>query len=133
MKIERGSATVELVLLTPVLMTLILFVVVAGRSGESQIEVHHAADQAARAASMVHPRSMRTVAESVARDDLADNGVGCIDSTIEVTIDESEYSTSVTVSVDCVVNYNGLDLLGLGERHVEARSTEVIDRWRVDT
>lgn len=132
MKTERGSATVELVLLTPVLITLMLFVVVAGRSGESQIEVHHAADQAARAASMVHPRSMQAVAERVAHDDLSDNGVGCIDSTVDVKMNESERSRSVTVFVDCVVNRDGLDLLGLGERHVSADSTEVIDRWRVD-
>lgn len=132
MKIERGSATVELVLLTPVLMTLMLFVVIAGRSGESQIEVRHAADQAARAASMVHPRSMQVVAERVARDDLSKNGVGCTNSYVEVTISESEFSRSVTVSLDCVVNRDGLELLGLGERHVDADSTEVIDRWRVD-
>ena len=132
MKIERGSATVELVLLTPVLMTLMLFVVIAGRSGESQIEVRHAADQAARAASMVHPRSMQVVAERVAREDLSKNGVGCTNSYVEVTISESEFSRSVTVSLDCVVNRDGLELLGLGERHVDADSTEVIDRWRVD-
>lgn len=132
MKTERGSATVELVLLTPMLMILVLFVVIAGRSGESQIKVHHAADQAARAASMVHSRSMQVVAERVARDDLSNNGVGCTNSSVKVTIEESERSRTVTVSVDCVVNRDGLDLLGLKERHVNANSTEVIDRWRVD-
>lgn len=132
MKSENGSATVELVLLTPVLMTLMLFVVNAGRSGESQIEVHHAADQAARAASMVHPRSMQAVAERVAREDLSRNGVGCTDSVVELSINESEVSRSVTVFLDCVVNREGLDLLGLSERHISANSTEVIDRWRVD-
>lgn len=132
MRTERGSATVELVLLTPVLMTLMLFVVIAGRGGEAQIKVHHAADQAARAASMVHPRSMRAVAERVARDDLSNSGVGCTNSTVDVRMNESERSRSVTVSVGCVVNRAGLDLLGLSERHVSADSTEVIDRWRVD-
>lgn len=132
MKPENGSATIELVLLTPVLMTLMLFVVLAGRSGEAQIEVRHAADQAARAASMVHPRSMQAVAERVAREDLSKNGVGCTNSYIALSVTESGSSRSVTVSVDCVVNRDGLDLLGLGVRHVGADSTEVIDRWRVD-
>ena len=132
MKTERGSATVELVLLTPVLMSLVMFVVIAGRSGESAIEVHHAADQAARAASMVHPRAMQIVAERVAHDDLLRNGVGCAETSIEVTLKKSNLSRTVTVSVDCVVNRDGLDLLGLGERHAKAVSTEVIDRWRVD-
>lgn len=132
MRTEKGSATVELVLLTPVLVTLMLFVVIAGRSGESLIEVRHAADQAARAASMVHPNSMRSVAERVASEDLSKNGVGCTNTYVELTITESEYSRSVTVSLDCVVNHQGLDLLSLGNRHVVAESTEVIDRWRVD-
>ncbi len=132
MKTEKGSATVELILLTPVLMTLVLFVVVAGRNGESLIDVRHAADQAARAASMVHPNSMHSVAERVAREDLSNNGVGCTNTYVELTLSESELSRSVTVSLNCVVNHQGLDLLGLGERHVEAESTEIIDRWRVD-
>lgn len=132
MNTERGSATVELVLLTPVLMVLTMFVVTAGRSGESKIQVHHAADQAARAASLVHPRSMQAVAERVARDDLVNSGVGCIDTTIDVVVDESGSLHSVTVVVDCIVNHGDLELLGLRERHVFARSTEVIDRWRVD-
>lgn len=132
MKTERGSATVELVLLTPVLMTLALFVVIAGRTGESQIQVHHAADQAARAASMVSPAAMQQVAENVAFEDLANNGVACIKTKITVSFDDSQTSHSVTVSVECVINSAGLDLLGLSERRVKANSTEVIDRWRVN-
>lgn len=132
MKTERGSATVELVLLTPVLMMLALFVVIAGRAGESQIQVHHAADQAARAASMVSPAAMQQVAESAAFGDLANNGVACIKAEVTVSFDDSQTSHSVTVSVECVVNRDGLDLLGLSERRVKANSTEVIDRWRVN-
>ncbi len=132
MKTERGSATVELVLLTPVLMTLALFVVIAGRTGESQIQVHHAADQAARAASMVRPAAMQQVAENVAFRDLANNGVACIKTKITVSFDDSQASHSVTVSVECVINSDGLDLLGLSEHRVKANSTEVIDRWRVN-
>ena len=132
MKSERGSVTVELVLLTPVLMMLALFVVIAGRVGESQIQVHHAADQAARAASMVNPAAMQQVAESAAFGDLANNGVACIYAEVTVSFDDSQRSHSVTVSVECVVNRDGIDLLGLSERRVKANSTEVIDRWRVN-
>jgi Flp pilus assembly protein TadG len=131
-KTERGSATVELVLLTPVLMMLALFVVIAGRAGESQIQVHHAADQAARAASMVSPAAMQQAAESAAFGDLANNGVACIKAEVTVSFDDSQTSHSVTVSVECVINSDGLDLLGLSERCVKANSTEVIDRWRVN-
>ena len=48
---ERGSVTVELVILTPLLMLLVLFGIYAGRASEAVIQVRHAADQAARAAS----------------------------------------------------------------------------------
>ena len=48
MKTHSGSVTVEMVLLTPVLMVLILFGVYSGRASESSIQVRHAADQAAR-------------------------------------------------------------------------------------
>lgn len=51
MTTERGSVSVELVLLTPLLMVLVLFGVYAGRASEALIQVRHAADQAARAAS----------------------------------------------------------------------------------
>ena len=132
MKTERGSVTVELVLLTPVLMMLALFVVIAGRVGESQIQVHHAADQAARAASMVSPAAMQQVAESAAFGDLANNGVACTNAEVAVSFDDSQTSHSVTVSVECVINMDGLDLFGLSERRVTANSTEVIDRWRVN-
>ena len=44
---DRGSATVELVLIAPVLVVLALFVVLAGRSGEALRQVQHAADHGA--------------------------------------------------------------------------------------
>ena len=47
-RFETGSASVELVLLTPLLMILVLLVVLAGRSGEVLLQVKHAADQGAR-------------------------------------------------------------------------------------
>ena len=53
MKTHSGSVTVEMVLLTPVLMVLILFGVYSGRASESSIQVRHSADQAARVASKV--------------------------------------------------------------------------------
>ena len=45
MKREEGSVTVELVLLAPILMTLMLFVVYAGRGAEVLTQIQHAADQ----------------------------------------------------------------------------------------
>ena len=58
MKTERGSLTVELVLLAPVLMAMVLFGVHAGRLGEAKIQVQHAADQGARAGSQASESKM---------------------------------------------------------------------------
>ncbi len=46
---QRGSVTVELVLLTPLLILVLLFVVALGRLAEARLQVNTAAGQAARA------------------------------------------------------------------------------------
>ncbi|HSS08353.1 MAG TPA: TadE family protein, partial [Acidimicrobiales bacterium] len=48
---ERGSATVELVLIAPVLVLLMLFAVAAGRFSVARNQVNEAARDAAREAS----------------------------------------------------------------------------------
>ena len=48
----RGSASLELVLVTPVVLLLLLFVVCAGRLAEARADVDRAARDAARAASI---------------------------------------------------------------------------------
>jgi len=39
----------------------------------------------------------------------------------------------VRVEISCMINTEGLTLLGLTQRRVTASSTEVLDRWRVDS
>ncbi len=127
---DSGSVTVEIVVLTPVLIMLTLFIVFLGRAGGSVQQVRHAADAGARAASLVSVVTMQRVAASVAARDLADNGVNCASTTVSVSVDESPTSGSVTVTVSCVVNDDGTSLLGALARTVTASSTEVIDRYR---
>ena len=67
---ERGSATVELVILTPLLILLLLFVVALGRLAGARIDVDGVAAQAARAASIA--RSPQAAMSSRA----TDRGVG---------------------------------------------------------
>ncbi len=133
---SSGSVTVEMVVLAPVLVILILFVVFVGRVGGSLQQVRHAADAGARAASLVSPASMTSVARSVAAQDLADNGVNCASTSVSVVVsnvvdaNSGSRPVSVTVSVSCVINADGTALLGVGGRTVTASSTEVIDRYR---
>ena len=42
-------------------------------------------------------------------------------------------NNAVRVEVSCTINSQGLSLLGVTQRRVTASSTEVLDRWRVDS
>jgi Flp pilus assembly protein TadG len=123
---DRGSATVELVTIAPLLVALLAFIVYAGRAGQTVEQVHHAADQGARAASMVRRPAMGDAARSAVLADLAANGVACDQPSVATSVRVD----SVTVQVVCRVPTVGLRLLGADARSVSATSTEVIDRYR---
>jgi len=133
MKTQPGSVTVELVILTPVLMVLIMFGVYAGRSSEALIQVRHAADQAARAASKVSRSSATNTAAEVARKSLANSGRSCTDILVDTSLLSRGDDLTVRVSVGCTIETRELVVLGIRSRRVNATSTEIIDRWRVDS
>ena len=81
---DSGSATVEMVLLAPVLMLMLLFVVFLGRATGAVEQVRHAADEAARAASQVAGPNMEAAATDVAGADLVNNGVNCTSTSVSV-------------------------------------------------
>lgn len=128
--LDRGSAAVEIVILTPVLVAMMLFVVFVGRAGGAVEQVRHAADAGARAASLVTRSSMQNAAASAARSDLDANGSNCSSTTVSVAVSSGQGVDSVTVTVACAVNTAGTELLGAAARTVSASSTEVIDRYR---
>lgn len=132
MKFERGSATVETVILAPVLLALVLFVVYAGRSTQAMAQIRHAADQGARAASMVRQERMPEVGRLAVLEDLHDNGSPCSNVLVNVAIDNDSSIKTVLVEIECEISRGGLQLLALGRRTIEAKSIEVIDVWRVD-
>jgi Flp pilus assembly protein TadG len=122
-----------MVLLTPVLVLLLLFITYAGRSGVAVEQVRHAADQGARAASLVRSSAMSSAASSAALADLRANGVSCGSPSVSTSTGTSGGLRTVTVVVSCTVARSGLSLLGADSRTVSARSTEVIDRYRSGT
>ena len=132
MKFERGSATVETVVLVPVLVALVLFVVYAGRSTQAMGQIRHAADQGARAASLVRSARMQQVGRQAVLESLRDNGSPCSRVLVNVAVDTESSVQAVLVEVECEVSLVGLELLDLGRRTIEAESVEVIDVWRVD-
>ena len=129
---DRGSMSIEAVLLAPILMMLVLFVVHLGRLATTHLRLITVADQSARAASLVHPRFMVTVGESVAREHAELNKLPCaaLDVGVEVTYDTDP--ATVRVSLSCDLTLDGVAMLAPVARTVAATSVEVIDRWRVD-
>lgn len=124
---ERGSVTVELLLLTPVIVLIGLFALQMGRWSGAQIDVQHAADSAARAASMVSSTRMVSEARSVVIADLLNRGAHCSNPSVSVTRNLSEPVRVVRVTVACWVNRAGALSLGMPRKKVTAESLEYID------
>ncbi len=127
---DSGSASVEMVLLAPVLVLLMLFVVFLGRAGGASDQIRHAADEASRAASLVARPRMHAVAQAVAAADLSNNGFNCQSTSVAVVVSEVATVSSITVTVSCRVNQEGTALVGSNARVLVASSTEIIDRYR---
>lgn len=131
---ERGSAPVELALLTPMMVLLLLFVVFVGRLVTSEQDVAAAARDGARAASL---RGTSTAAVADARSTvaaaLATRDLSCNDLDIEVDTTQLRPGGSVAVVVRCTLSLADVAGLGVpGSRLVTARSAEVVDRYRGD-
>ena len=116
---ERGGAAVEIVLLTPVLITLLLFVVMVGRLESARGMVDAAARDAARAASIARsPSAARTAAEAAANASTRSAGLRCATLTVDIAGTAAPGST-VAATVSCTVPLGDL-ALGL---HIPAART----------
>jgi Flp pilus assembly protein TadG len=129
---ESGSVATELVLLTPLLLLMLLFVVALGRTVSARMEVDGAAAQAARAASIARdPATATAIAEQAATTALGSDHVTCANLT--VTTDTADFAPGgqVAVTVTCTVDL--ADLVGLrlpASQSISSTSTAVIDLYR---
>src|SRR3954447_21158169 len=101
---DRGSATLELVLLTPALIALLLLVAAGGRIEQARGQLDGTAREAARAASVARtPADAQAGAATIANDRLGSVGITC--SGLSITTDTSQFRAggSVTTSVTCNV------------------------------
>ena len=129
---ERGSAAVEMVLVTPVLVILRLFVVAGGRLASSRAQVDSAARDGARAASIARSaataeRDGRAAAERA----LADRDLSCWQ--LDVAIDTTDFRPGGTVAAEVTCSVDLADLTGLGlpgSRSVSSRFVEPVDLFR---
>lgn len=132
MRGDRGSAAIELTLLTPLLVLLLLFVVFGGRMARARIIVDGAASDAARAASIARtPASAEADAKEAAAASVADDDLACEAFTVAVDGRDFRPGGAVAVTVRCTVNLS--DLAGLtvpGVKTVEHTATAPIDTFR---
>lgn len=130
---DRGLATIELVLMTPVLLLVLSFLVVAGRLTTVRGDVASSTRDSARAASMASTYEQGLVdARSTAKASLGGRDVTCRN--LSVTLGDPVTFVpggTVAVTVTCEVSLADVAIPGLpGTRRISDSSVEVIDRYR---
>jgi Flp pilus assembly protein TadG len=130
---SQGSASVELVLATPVLVALMLLAVAGGRLATARGDVDAAARDSARAASIARsPVAADRDARAAAEATLGDRNVTCRALTVTVDLTDYQPGGTVTSTVTCGVDLADLTGLGIlpGVRNVSSSFTEPVDRFR---
>jgi len=118
---ERGSMTVEFVVLTPLLLVLMLFLVLAGRVVEAHGQVDGAARDAARAASLARsPGGAQAAADQAVSADV--NG-WC---SPPVIAGFAPGSQAVTVRLNCALD---LSFISFGSVHVTGYAIAPLDQY----
>jgi len=129
---ESGSVSIELVLLTPVLVGLLLLVVAFGRIQNARADVEAAARAAARAASTTRDAtSARVAGERAAFMEFDGGRFRC--ETLAFDIDTSTFAAdaAVTATVSCDVSLGDVSGMGIPGHHtITASFTEPLDRFR---
>lgn len=122
--------SVEMVLLTPALILLMLFVVGAGRVVEAQGQADGAARDAARAASLQEFLSdVPTAATHAAQNDLDPAGKNICPNgmTASAVPDSTTGATQVTANVNCTINL--LIVPGFGVMTVTGHAVAPVDTY----
>lgn len=135
---DRGSTSLELAILAPVLLLVLAALVFAGRLALAQQAVTAAAAAAARTASIERsPAAATTAARSAAVADLTAQNLSC--TAVDVAVDAAGFAapvgvrSSVTATVACTLDLADLSLPVPGSKVVTATMTSPIDTWRERT
>lgn len=129
---DRGSAAVELVLVTPLLVLVFLVVVAFGLLADARLVVADAAHQAARAASLARTETeARAQAESAASAALREAGASCTHPTVHLATGGLTPGATVRARVSCTAGLGRLSHTGL-PGHVPLAHTaySVVDTFR---
>jgi Flp pilus assembly protein TadG len=129
---ERGSATAELVLITPLLILFVLFIVGLGRLAHARALVGDAAAQAARAATLqyLNPGQAATAAQQTATSALRGAGLACTAETASVQTGSDHPGGTITVTLTCRVELSQEIAAGFpGSDTLRATATSPIDTY----
>ena len=129
---ERGSLTVELVVLTPVLLIMALSMLAFGRVAETRQQVVEAARAGAEAASIAPDAARAEVASGAAAGGGTDSfSRSCLEPVVLTDASQFHPGGSVTVTVVCHVPLADVAIPGIpGSTVVRASSTAPIDPYR---
>ncbi|MBL1102902.1 TadE/TadG family type IV pilus assembly protein [Streptomyces coffeae] len=107
--VDRGSAAVELVLVTPLLLLVLMTVVALGRLTDARLVVADTAHQAARAASLARTQGQAlTTARRTARASLDHAGTACSQPQVTLTTSGLQPGSTVTAHICCTVTLTDL-------------------------
>lgn len=127
---ERGSASAQFVLLTPVLVLFLLFFLGIGRLTHARALVDDAAAQAARAATLsyLEPGQAAAAAQQAATAALAEGGLSCASDTVTVDTGNDRPGGSITVQLACHVTLSQAVAAGFpGSATITASFTSPVD------
>lgn len=125
---ERGSMSVEMIVLVPVLLLIVMIAVAGGRLVSAEGMVQAAARDAARAASIERSAGE---ADAAARRSLAAADTANAQCSGGVDVGGFGRGGTVTATVSCRVELSDLGLVFLpGATTVTASSTAPVDTWR---
>jgi hypothetical protein len=132
---DHGSVTVEVVLLTPVLIVAACFVVFLGRLGQARAETDELAHLAAATAATARPASTAPrTAEATAHRVASQSGRLCVAPAVTIDDDELRPGGHVTVTVTCTITMAELTPLALPGAHtLTAVEVAPVDRYRTGT
>lgn len=129
---ERASATLETVLLAPVMIVLVLFVVGLGRIVSAQGRVEDATRDAAREASLARSATEATAAAArVVELRLGNSPLHCAEPVVAVDTAAFAPGGDVTVNVSCTTRLSDLVIAGFpGERQLRAQARVPLEPYR---
>ena len=138
---DRGSASVEVAILTPAFLFLFVLAAVVGRVTIAQNAIDLAAHDAARAASISRTAgAAESAATAAAEDTLAEQDLDCVP--LDVIVDSDDFGDAlgvpanpnnpptVSVRIVCDVSLVDLPMLDLDTTTVEATHTSPLDYYR---